>query len=295
MTQRLHTKLSTDGCHKDILARVSANKGNWTSSAYGVAEYREWLHKLQNFRCAYCQCLITKLQVGHCEIDHVLPKDESAYYREGSNKSRALSDVFEDRRHTSGYPAFTYEPQNLALICKQCNSLKGSFDPRIGRHTAPQGLPAIENGYAWVHPHFSYYDAHIQIDHDWIYHANSDKGRAVLNICKLNEPEVVIRKRQAEVLRHESPGVEQFILKYLPQAHEIDRRQVVRTLQTEYRVGEQCASEICDVILSCEATASFASAFEILRKCQAILERSGHAPLRAAAVTGPSSTTSLAM
>lgn len=295
MTQRLHTKLSTGGCHNEVLARVRANKGNWSSSADGVAEYRDWLHKSQNFRCAYCQCLITKLQVGHCEIDHILPKDESAYYGEGNNKSRALSDFFADRRHTSGYPAFTFEPQNLALICKQCNSCKGSFDPRRGRHTGPQGLPKTESGYAWVHPHFSHYASHIQIDPDWIYHTETDEGRTVLDVCKLNEPEVVNRKKQAEVLRHESPGVEQFILKYLAQAHEIDRRRAVWILNTEYGLDEQYACEICDIVLSCEATASFASVSVIMQGCKAILERAGYTLLRATEVTGPNSTTALVM
>lgn len=295
MTQRLHTKLSINGCNTDILARVKANKGNWSSSADGVLEYRDWLHTLQNFRCAYCQCLITTLQVGHCEIDHILPKDESAHYGQGNNKSKALSDIFEDRRHTSGYPAFTFEPQNLTLICKQCNSCKGSFDPRRGRNTMPHCLPVTESGYTWVHPHFSHYDKHIEIDADWIYHTKTDEGRAVLNVCKLNEPEVVSRKKQAEVLRHESPGVEQFILKYLPLAHEVDRRRVVWILQTEYLIDERYACEICDVVLSCDATASFASASVIQGKCLAILERAGHKPLRATEVRELNSMTELVM
>ena len=159
----------------------------------------------------------------------------------------------------------------------------------------PHCLPVTESGYTWVHPHFSHYDKHIEIDADWIYHTKTDEGRAVLNVCKLNEPEVVSRKKQAEVLRHESPGVEQFILKYLPLAHEVDRRRVVWILQTEYLIDERYACEICDVVLSCDATASFASASVIQGKCLAILERAGHKPLRATEVRELNSMTELVM
>lgn len=159
------------------------------------SKLKELLFNLQKSRCAYCRREIGD-EAGKVEIDHVLPK---APFGNAANHSSNDDDL---RRHTSGYMAFSFTPNNLVLTCKRCNNKKGTYDPRRNRANTPKAYPKSANSFIWVHPHFHAYRDHIQIQKGFIYRQakNSPNGGAVIDVCDLaNVAAVELRARERAV------------------------------------------------------------------------------------------------
>lgn len=157
---------------------------DWGSSACDGAKnaLKSILLDSQRAQCAYCRRRI-KAEVGHVEIDHILPKSAKGDIARGASNSES------DRHCTPGYPQFTFEVRNLILTCKRCNNKKGSYDSR--RDRSIPALPAYEldsNCYIWVHPYIDRYSDHILLHKGLIYIPRniSDKGDALIRTCKLD-------------------------------------------------------------------------------------------------------------
>lgn len=156
---------------------------DWTANAAKAAKDAlvEYLIELQGSRCAYCRRLI-KNEIGLRELDHILPKGAS-----GKSAERALSNAQKDRRSTTGYPAFKFEPSNLILTCKRCNHRKGSYDCRKDRKVAaPVAYPAAGTDFEWLHPAYHEFDEHITLLNEFVYQeVPGSNGAAVIDACKL--------------------------------------------------------------------------------------------------------------
>jgi len=143
---------------------------------------RKALFIAQGNRCVYCQRRI-KDMLGHSELDHILPKEKFG------NVGRWTSNARPDRKNTAGYADFTFEPFNLVLTCKPCNTAKGTYDCRSDRSVGPSPAYVVADVqyYEWVHPFVHTYDHHITLLKDLIYRpANgSIKGDAVITACSL--------------------------------------------------------------------------------------------------------------
>ncbi|KNX78946.1 hypothetical protein DA83_19445 [Pseudomonas sp. 250J] len=162
-----------------------------------VGNLRSRLLTLQGYRCAYCQVPIDRDEVGHRELDHILPKSASSECTQAKGKSNA----FGDRQHTFGYGQFTFEPYNLILTCKACNAFKKSFDPMRDRQgyvvsdDYPDGRQLL-----WFYPYSQRYSDHIERGDDWIYSKVTDEGDAVIRTCKLDKVAVLTIRFQGRAL-----------------------------------------------------------------------------------------------
>lgn len=239
--RNLHVRIDIDQLDRSIQRSVRSNRGRaWSTTAPGVYALRMWLLEKQNFRCAYCQIPITSVRLGHCELDHVLPKAPSSKLK----RMLARSNAPEHRYHTFGYRRFKFVPQNLAVTCKQCNTFKGSFDPLSDRTKSPGKLPYVPAAYCWVHPQLHDYTQHISIDEDWLYTGLSDEGSNTIRVCKLDKAEVVSRKRQADALVAQSINLEDFLIKYGAQFENIGTTQGIVALTSSYGIDAATADEI---------------------------------------------------
>jgi 5-methylcytosine-specific restriction endonuclease McrA len=171
-----------------LLAGVRRHSGKAWGSNADVISYRARLLELQNNRCAYCQGIIDLDEVGHRELDHIFPKSAT----ENCTEAKGRSNEFVDRQHTFGYHQFTYEPLNLVVACKVCNSYKKSFDPLLDR-----SIEFAENEYPehesilWFYPYVHHYSHHIERSDNWTYTQLSAQGEAVIKVCKLDQAEVL--------------------------------------------------------------------------------------------------------
>lgn len=174
-----------------LFPRVRNCSGAWSTRLGAIKDLRARLLDLQGYRCAYCQSPIIYDMVGHRELDHVLPKDSS----NPLCALRSISNKGPDRRHTSGYPEFKFEPRNLVLVCKYCNSSKGTYDPLVKRDCVrPLSRYPRFTQLGWFHPHFQKYSDHIRIDPNFIYSSVTDQGKFVLNACGLLKAELLEKK-----------------------------------------------------------------------------------------------------
>lgn len=190
-----------------LLASIRAYSGNVWSTPHELKAYRSRLLKLQNYRCAYCQLAIEADEVGHRELDHILPKLGT----KNCTDENGRSNEYARRQHTYGYSQFTYEPLNMVVICKICNSYKKSFDPLRDRtnvytsDTYPDPA-AIQ----WFYPYTQRYSGHISRSENWTYTQRSPEGDYVIRVCRLDQAEglssraavrALIKARQAGSLR----------------------------------------------------------------------------------------------
>lgn len=199
--------ISPDDLDEALLKAVRRHQGKAWSSNDDVVSFRTRLLELQNFRCAYCQGLIDLDEVGHRELDHIFPKSAT----ENCSEVKGQSNEFEDRQHTFGYPQFTYEPLNIIVACKICNSYKKNFDPLLNRtvQLAGDDYPAA-NSILWFYPYVHHYSQHIERSANWTYTELSAQGEVVIKVCKLDQATVLasrfsaralIRAKQSENLR----------------------------------------------------------------------------------------------
>jgi hypothetical protein len=131
-------------------------------------------------------------------LDHILPKSQNP--KKGIDAITASSNLRGHRRHTTGYPAFRYEPHNLVITCKRCNAFKGSYDCLADRSAAPLTYPQSSDDFEWVHPYHDDYFVYLKIEDDVIFQSvnGSEKGNAVIAACGLNKIEQVIERAVAD-------------------------------------------------------------------------------------------------
>jgi len=98
---------------------------------------REHYMKAQNYRCAYCRIDKKEAHGMVWDVEHILPK--------------------------SLYPAFLFEPNNLSLVCKDCNTAKGDVEVLRKPNKRLKNIPCDQQDYLIVHPHFDTYSDHFEI------------------------------------------------------------------------------------------------------------------------------------
>lgn len=86
-------------------------------------------------------------------------------------------------------PNWMYEPFNLCLSCKLCNTKKGHRKKTLVDESV-EGIPRDTKAYKMIHPHLDRYSENIEFVGDILYRGISDKGRYTISLCELNRYEV---------------------------------------------------------------------------------------------------------
>ncbi|MFM0389310.1 hypothetical protein [Paraburkholderia dipogonis] len=177
-------------------------------------------------------------------MDHILPKSQSP--SKGFDADVASNGTFDVRRHTTGYPAFTFEPENLAIACKRCNSHKGTFDPLMNRAAVPAKYPKKSSSFLWVHPFYDRYENHIDIQDGGIYvkKNNSEKGNTVIKACGLDKSEE-LTKRLAEAYVHSNLELTLSMFKLVFGVGVFDIKKLALEFAATYQIADAITMERC--------------------------------------------------
>jgi hypothetical protein len=82
------------------------------------------------------------------------------------------------------YPKFLFSEKNLAISCKDCNSVKSNKNVLV--NPKRKTFPNKSKDYTIVHPHFDVYDEHIKvIAGNQVYIPSDEKGKNTIEICGL--------------------------------------------------------------------------------------------------------------
>ena len=230
-----------------LLRQVKKLTGkDWSTDHDYVKRLRNRLLDLQNWRCVYCQAPISSDENGFRELEHILPKKASPNY----SLPNATSNEAKHRRNTGGYSSFTYEPKNLAISCKQCNTNKGTYDPLRNRSRAPKYYPR-PSAFEWFHPYWDEYARHIKINtRDWTYSKVTDEGDKVITVCKLDKADTLARKfsiRAQVRTRHAKPaglGAALYSVATSVIAKEFGKKQAVDSLVDNFLLSEAEARQL---------------------------------------------------
>ena len=111
----------------------------------------------QNHRCAYCNYMVPTNHNALWDAEHIISKAKN--------------------------PEFLFEPRNLAISCRDCNTAKDEQEVRVnpGKKTFPDN----SDDYLIVHPHFDEYEKHIRWYGSICAPYNSDKGKNTIVMCNL--------------------------------------------------------------------------------------------------------------
>lgn len=144
-----------------LIAQVSPNdnhSSDWEDNRLTPFRHRvrDYYLDLQNRRCIYCR---TKIKTGQApaEVEHIVAK--------------------------SNRPEWMYEPFNLAVVCKSCNTKKSTKKILTDKDT-PQ-LPHDSTQYKIIQPHIDRYSEHINILDGIFYEGLTDKGKETIKTCEL--------------------------------------------------------------------------------------------------------------
>lgn len=115
-----------------------------------------YIHEQGN-RCSYCNQQILSDNKALWDAEHIIPRSKA--------------------------PEFMFEPQNLAVSCKDCNIAKG--DEEVRTNPARKSFPNKSEHYRIVHPHFDIHRDHFR----WLSHIcvpRTEKGVRTVQLCNLN-------------------------------------------------------------------------------------------------------------
>lgn len=151
---------------------------------------REYLRPCQNNCCAYCRMRLHANEATP-EIDHIIPKKLK--------------------------PEWMYEPFNLCLSCKLCNTKKGHKKKTLVDNDITE-LPKNSESYLFVHPHIDKYSEHIELVGGILYRGITEKGRYTIELCNLDRYELAA-ERAAELIRHGQSFYEELFLVLVDRDH----------------------------------------------------------------------------
>ncbi|MFK4064087.1 HNH endonuclease [Brucella anthropi] len=211
------------------IAQVSARL--WGNAANDAAKtkLKSALLVAQKGKCAYCRRFIRN-EPGHVEIDHILPK--AAF----GNPRNWLSNESAMRKATAGYPSFTFIPYNLALSCKRCNNLKGTYDSRSDRSVPVKPVYNLDpEYYNWIHPYLDKYSDHIILIEGMIYQATngSEKGVRVIEVCKLDKL-AAVETLAAQIKAQNARGIGKAIALLLDNADDYGWDMIADVVQAQF-------------------------------------------------------------
>lgn len=101
------------------------------------SEVRKHYLSEQKYTCAYCKCIHHQSHGMSWDIDHIIPK--------------------------SKYPKYLFEPLNLIVACKDCNTAKGDYDALSKLKGINKSYPADGTYFDIIHPHYDSYDSYIEV------------------------------------------------------------------------------------------------------------------------------------
>lgn len=111
----------------------------------------------QNYHCCYCRMQVLSQNKGDWQGDHIVARDTHAQ--------------------------FMFEPRNLAICCRGCNSAKSNKN--VLKNPKRKTFPFKSTDYLIVHPHFDAYDEHIRWFGQVCTPRKSAKGAKTIEICGL--------------------------------------------------------------------------------------------------------------
>lgn len=117
----------------------------------------------QGFLCAYCRMEKKERHGLTWDVEHIIPK--------------------------STHPLYLFEPENLALACKECNQSKWDKGVLTNPLTRESPYPRMSDAFTIIHPHYDTYSEHMEIAvlAKKVFHRprNKEKGRETFIICEL--------------------------------------------------------------------------------------------------------------
>lgn len=172
--------ISYSGSGKKLVEKFNSNKKKnatyWDSEELTALkkEIKDYYKKKQNYTCSYCSQRIKVRHNASWDTEHIVPRKT--------------------------HPQFMFEPKNLCVACKDCNTEKG--DVNVLKNRARKTYPGKSSDFLIIHPHFDKYRDHIWILLENIYIARSKKGRYTIEKCgllrftleKLNWASILARK-----------------------------------------------------------------------------------------------------
>jgi uncharacterized protein (TIGR02646 family) len=113
----------------------------WSDNSAEILAARAYIRKHylteQDFRCAYCRIQKKEKHGMTWDVEHILPK--------------------------SLYPEFLFEPENLAVACKECNGSKDNQEILTKKLGKARNYPRSSDEFKIVHPHYDKLSDHIEI------------------------------------------------------------------------------------------------------------------------------------
>lgn len=155
-----YTKPSSELVEK-FLRLPEREGGYWDGDGKDIVAIKKEIkdHYLlaQDYACAYCKQRIEVKHNGMWDTEHIINKDE--------------------------YPDFMFEPRNLCVSCKDCNTIKGKKSViRRKRKTYPR----LARHYTFCHPHYHDYYQHVRVIKEAMFYLPiTDEGREMIEICGL--------------------------------------------------------------------------------------------------------------
>ncbi len=161
-------KISFSGADADFIKNYNgSDHTQWNDTTGPIVSIRSSIrnHYLleQRFLCAYCRVEHKQRHGLTWDVEHIIPK--------------------------AMHPQFLYEPENLALACKECNISKDNQNVLTRKLPKGTSLPRDRSDYLIIHPHHDKYSDHMEITvlENKIFHRpkNKDKGRETFILCDL--------------------------------------------------------------------------------------------------------------
>jgi hypothetical protein len=155
--------ISYSGSSKKLVEKFNSkrkkNSTYWDSEEVAALkkEIKDYYKKKQNYTCSYCNQRIKVRHNASWDTEHVVPR--------------------------KSHPQFMFEPKNLCIACKDCNTEKG--DVNVLKNRLRKTYPDKSSDFLIMHPHFDEYREHIWILLENIYIARSKKGRYTIEKCGL--------------------------------------------------------------------------------------------------------------
>lgn len=144
---------------------------------------RKYLLKKQKYRCAYCRMELHDNEATP-EIEHIVPKNLK--------------------------PKWMYEPFNLCISCKLCNTKKGHTKPVLVNDKIDI-LPTNSEAYQLIHPHLDRYSENIEIVDGILYKGIGEKGVHTIWLCELDRYELAAA-RASIILQHDLGNYTRFLM-----------------------------------------------------------------------------------
>lgn len=147
----------------DAFLCLPEKRGNyWDGDEKALAlvkkEIKDHYLSVQDYRCAYCRQRMEVKHNGMWDTEHIINKDE--------------------------YPAFMFEPRNLCVSCKDCNTIKGRKG--VLKNKDRKTYPHLASDYTFCHPHYHNYSHHVRVVKEaMLYLPITDEGREMIEICGL--------------------------------------------------------------------------------------------------------------